>query len=73
MTAPIFLDSRRFRPNSLTTVGVWQAETALAQVAYRSKADLTAPKSDFRFTPENGLYSDIGPCPFRADFVVKVG
>jgi hypothetical protein len=38
-----------------------------------SKADLTAPKSDFRFTPENGLNSDIGPCPFRADFVVKVG
>src|SRR5258707_3845837 len=31
LTAPIFLDSRRFRPNSLTTVGVWQAKTALAQ------------------------------------------
>jgi hypothetical protein len=31
-----------------------------------SKADLTAPKSDFRFTPENGLKSDITPCPKSA-------
>jgi hypothetical protein len=28
--------------------------------------DLTAPKSNFRFTPESGLKSDIAPCPFRA-------
>src|SRR6266404_1076412 len=28
-----------------------------------SKASLTAPKSDFRFTPESGLKSDIAPCP----------
>ena len=27
------------------------------------KAALTAPKSDFRFTPESGLRSDIAPCP----------
>ena len=33
-----------------------------------SSTDLTAPKSDFRFTPESGLKSDIGPCPFRAKF-----
>ena len=33
---------------------------------YAPKADLTAPKSDFRFTPESGLMSDISPCPFRA-------
>ena len=33
---------------------------------YAPKADLTAPKSDFRFTPESGLKSDISPCPFRA-------
>jgi hypothetical protein len=28
-----------------------------------SKADLTAPKSNFSFTPESGLNSDIAPCP----------
>src|SRR6266403_4642677 len=28
-----------------------------------SKAALTAPKSNFRFTPESGLNSDIAPCP----------
>ena len=39
---------------------------------YAPKADLTAPKSDFRFTPESGLMSDISPCPFRADTVEKV-
>jgi hypothetical protein len=32
-----------------------------------SKTDLTAPKSDFRFTPESGLKSDIPPCPVRAN------
>jgi hypothetical protein len=32
-----------------------------------------APKSDFRFAPESGLKTDIAPCPFRADFVAKVG
>ena len=31
-----------------------------------SKSDLTAPKSDFRFTPESGLRSDIAPCPKSA-------
>jgi hypothetical protein len=31
------------------------------------KADLTAPKSDFRFTPESGLKSDITPFPFSAN------
>ena len=31
-----------------------------------SKADLTAPKSDFRFASESGLNSDIAPCPFGA-------
>ena len=30
------------------------------------EADLTAPKSDFRFTPESGLRSDIPRRPFRA-------
>jgi hypothetical protein len=31
-----------------------------------SKAALTAPKSNFRFTPESGLNSDIAPCPKSA-------
>src|SRR5260370_25345948 len=31
-----------------------------------SKADLTAPKSDFSFTPESGLNSDIAACPKSA-------
>jgi len=37
-----------------------------AEVAYGSSADLTVPEVDFRFTPESGLASDIGPCLFRA-------
>jgi hypothetical protein len=41
-------------------------------VSLGSKADLTAPKSDFRFTPESGLKSDITPFPFSADIVAKV-
>jgi hypothetical protein len=32
-------------------------------VGLGSKAALTAPKSDFSFTPESGLRSDIAPCP----------
>jgi hypothetical protein len=32
-----------------------------------SKVDLTAPKSNFRFTPQSGLRADIAPCPFRAN------
>src|SRR6266404_5725998 len=32
-----------------------------------SKADLTVPKSDFRFTPESGLTSDIKQCPKSAN------
>jgi len=31
-----------------------------------SEADLTAPKSNVRFTPESGLKSDIAPCPKSA-------
>ncbi len=31
-----------------------------------SKAALTVPKSDFRYTPESGLKSDIAPCPKSA-------
>jgi len=30
------------------------------------KADLTAPKANFRFTPQSGLRADITPCPFCA-------
>src|SRR6267154_2451915 len=31
-----------------------------------SKAALPTPKSNFRFTPESGLKTDIWPCQFRA-------
>src|SRR5947208_2635660 len=31
-----------------------------------SKADLMAPKSNFRFAPEGGLRADIASLPFRA-------
>jgi len=37
-----------------------------------SKGDMTAPKSDFRYTPESELKSDIAACPFGADSVAKV-
>jgi hypothetical protein len=37
-----------------------------------AKAALTAPKSDFRYTPKSGLKTDIWPCLFRADTVEKV-
>jgi hypothetical protein len=30
------------------------------------KAAVTAPKSNFRFTPESGLNLDIAPCPKSA-------
>ncbi len=40
----------------------------LAEVADGSKAALTAPKSDFRYTPESGLKTDIVPCPKSANF-----
>jgi hypothetical protein len=33
---------------------------------------VAAPKCDFRFAPDSGLYSDIGPCLFGADTVAKV-
>src|ERR1700741_5059753 len=33
-----------------------------------SSTDLTAPKSNFRSSPESGLKSDIAPCPKRANF-----
>ena len=33
---------------------------------FGSSTDLAAPKFDFRSSPESGLRSDIGPCPFGA-------
>jgi hypothetical protein len=38
----------------------------VADVSQGSKADLTAPKYDFRFTPENRLKLDITACPKSA-------
>ena len=42
------------------------ARTSEDQCRSWVSTDLTAPKFDVRFTPESGLKSDIGPCPFRA-------
>ena len=42
------------------------AETGDLNVRIGSKAALTDPKSNFRFTPESGLNSDIAPCPKSA-------
>ena len=45
---------------------------AAANVRLGSKADLTAPKSDFRFTPES-RHPAVGlGCPLSADIVAKV-
>ena len=38
----------------------------MPDVSLGSSTDLTAPKFDFRSSPESGLKSDIGPCPVRA-------
>jgi hypothetical protein len=40
-----------------------EPDPTIFNVADGSKAALTAPKSDFRFTLESGLNSDIAPCP----------
>jgi hypothetical protein len=39
------------------------AEFAATDVRVGSTADLTAPKTKFRFAPESGLNSDITSCP----------
>jgi hypothetical protein len=40
-----------------------KADGSVRKVRLGSKAALTAPKLDFRFPSENGLNSDIAPCP----------
>jgi hypothetical protein len=50
---------------------VLEAEKGIAagpDVRVGSKADLKAEKSDFRFTRETGLKSDITACPKSANF-----
>jgi hypothetical protein len=44
-----------------------QMRSLIPHVGLGSSTDLTAPKSNFRSSPESGLKSDIGPCPFRAN------
>ena len=46
---------------------LWHFDAAEWAPSTASKADLTDPKSDFRFTPESGLNSDIAPCPKSAN------
>jgi hypothetical protein len=60
------------RPGNMSQIGARSAYLALrdfdpANVSCGSKADLTPPKSNFRFTPESGLNSDIAPRPKGAD------
>jgi hypothetical protein len=43
------------------------ARQSRLDVRSESSTDLTTPKSDFRFTPESGLKTDIAPCPFGAN------
>src|SRR5258705_12556259 len=43
-----------------------QQQFRAEHVSVGSKADLTASKCDFRYTPESGLKSDIAPCPKSA-------
>jgi hypothetical protein len=51
-------DPNRKHQNGLSPLAV--------KVSFGSKTDLTAPKSNFRSTPESGLNSDIASCPDRA-------
>src|SRR5258705_6660520 len=63
--APLHCQSR---PDALNlTVGNFQRRSMRSNVRRGSKAALTAPKSNFRFTPESGLRSDIAPCPKSAN------
>src|SRR6266404_4441749 len=50
--------------SSLVACSFWGRKNVFTQPG--SSTDLTAPKFDFRFTPESGLKSDIGPRPVRA-------
>src|SRR5882724_2311096 len=50
--------------SSLVACSFWGRKNVFTQPG--SKAALTAPKSNFRITPESGLKSDIARCPFRA-------
>jgi hypothetical protein len=41
--------------------------------ALRQKLPLAGSKSNFRFTPQSRLNSEIAACPKSADFVAEVG
>jgi hypothetical protein len=51
------------RPN----FSIFQQYRPVGGFPFGSKAALTHPKSDFRFLLENGLPSDIAPCPKSAN------
>src|SRR3981189_1346908 len=59
------------RPDTLMQDRICQVDetscNARPDHTFGSKADLTAPKSNFRYTPQSGLRADIAPCPFRAN------
>jgi hypothetical protein len=54
-------------PTESCAVEVGRSRLENGDVAYGSSTDLTAPKFDFRSSPESGLKSDIEPCPVRAN------
>jgi hypothetical protein len=45
----------------------WEPFGSKRDFRHGSKGDLTAPKSNFRSSPESGLNSDNAPSPFRAN------
>jgi hypothetical protein len=49
------------------------ARQKVANFRFASNADLTAPKSNFRFTRDSDQIADIAGCLKSADFVAKVG
>src|SRR5450432_3035615 len=52
---------------SLNSPHIHGTDVPVEEPSTASKADLTAPKSNFRFAPESGLKSDIAACPKSAN------
>jgi len=52
----------------ISTEGIRPTGPPRPMPAMSPSTDLTAPKFDFRSSPDSGFKSDIGPRPFRANF-----
>jgi hypothetical protein len=59
-------------PNDKSARGIKAWELARANVRVGSKGDLTASKSDFRYTPDSGHRPTATACPKSADCVEKL-